>query len=328
MEFFNPKANVNFMGARRWSLVISFLLLAISIGSIATRGLNLALDFTGGSLVEVTYAQPIEQSDVSAALRAANINNAVIQRFDSTKYAIRLGPQEIEELAKGAPTAAEGESSLDSKNAQVSAGLMKALEAKGRQVTMKPSVYIGPQVGADLAWGGLVAVVVVLLGIIIYIWIRFEWKFAIATVATELHDVILTVGFFSLTGMEFDLTVLAAILAVDGYSVNDTIVVFDRVRELFKNTRNLTPVEVLNRAINSTLSRTIMTSLTTLLTVMALFFFGGPTLKGFSTALIVGIIVGTLSSIFFANPVPLWLGVTKQDFMPKAKEDAELERRP
>jgi len=328
MEFFNPNSNVNFMGARRWSVIASLILMSISIGSLATRGLNLALDFTGGSLVEVTYAQPIEQEAVSADLRAANIRNAIVQRFDSTKFAIRLGPAEVEELAKGAPPAAEGESNLDRQNAQVSASLLKALTAGGRQVTMKPSVYIGPQVGSDLAWGGLVAVCVVLVGIIIYIGIRFEWKFAIATVATELHDVILTLGFFSLTGMEFDLTVLAAILAVDGYSVNDTIVVFDRVRELFKTTRNLTPVEVLNRAVNSTLSRTIMTSLTTLLTVLALFFFGGPTLKGFSVALIVGIIVGTLSSIFFANPVLLWLGVTKQDLMPKAKEDAELARRP
>ena len=327
MEFFNPNSNVNFMGVRRWSVLASFLLMALSIGSLATRGLNLALDFTGGSLAEATYAQPMEQQAVSADLAAAGIHNTVVQRFDSTNFAIRLGPAEVEALAKAAP-ANVGESGLDRRNAQVSAGLLKALSAGGRQVTVKPSVYVGPQVGADLAYNGVVAVVLVLLGIIVYIWIRFEWKFAIATVVTELHDVLLTLGFFSLTGMEFDLTVLAAILAVDGYSVNDTIVVFDRVRELFKTTRNLQPVEVLNRAVNSTLSRTIMTSLATLLTVFALFFFGGPTLHGFSTALIVGIIVGTLSSIFFANPVLLWLGVTKQDLMPRAKEDAELARRP
>jgi preprotein translocase subunit SecF len=328
MEFFNPNSNVNFMGVRRWSVLASILLMALSIGSLATRGLNLALDFTGGSLAEVTYSQPIEQQAVSASLEAAGIHNTVVQRFDSTNFAIRLGPAEVEALAKAAPATAEGESGLDRRNAQVSASLLKALSAGGRQVTVKPSVYVGPQVGADLAYNGVVAVVLVLLGIIVYIWIRFEWKFAVATVVTELHDVLLTVGFFSLTGMEFDLTVLAAILAVDGYSVNDTIVVFDRVRELFKTTRNLQPVEVLNRAVNTTLSRTIMTSLATLLTVLALFFFGGPTLHGFSTALIVGIIVGTLSSIFFANPVLLWLGVTKQDLMPKAKEDAELARRP
>jgi preprotein translocase subunit SecF len=328
MEFFNPSSNVNFMGVRRWSVLASVLLMALSIGSLATRGLNLALDFTGGSLAEATYAQPIEQQAVSASLEAAGIHNTVVQRYDSTSFAIRLGPAEVDLLAKSAPAPAAGESGLDRRNAQVSAGLLKALSAGGRQVKLKPTVYVGPQVGADLAYNGVVAVVLVLLGIICYIWIRFEWKFAVATVVTELHDVLLTVGFFSLTGMEFDLTVLAAILAVDGYSVNDTIVVFDRVRELFKTTRNLKPVEVLNRAVNTTLSRTIMTSLATLLTVLALFFFGGPTLHGFSTALIVGIIVGTLSSIFFANPVLLWLGVTKQDLMPKAKEDAELARRP
>ena len=325
MEFFNPKSNVNFMGIRRWTVMVSLLLIATSIISLATKGLNLSLDFTGGSLVEVQYAQPIEQGDVSAALERAGIHHAVVQRFDSTNLAIRLDPAEV---AKLAGKIGKSEGSLDTRNSQISGSLQSALSAGGRQVTVKPSVYVGPQVGADFKWGGLVAVVVVLLGIIFYIWFRFEWKFAVATVACELHDVILTLGFFSLTGMDFDLTVLAAVLAVDGYSVNDTIVVLDRVRELFKTTRNLTPVEVLNRAINSTLSRTIMTSLTTLLTVVALFFWGGPSLRGFSTALIVGILVGTMSSIFFANPVLLWLGVTKQDLMPRAKEDAELARRP
>lgn len=328
MEFFNPNSNINFMGVRRWTLIVSLLLVAASILSLATKGLNLALDFTGGTLVEVNYAQPIEQHDVSKALEAAGIHNAVIQRFDSTNFAIRLSPAGVAELAKKAPATAEESSSLDTRNSQVASSLLKSLSANGEKVTIKRSEYVGPQVGSDLAWGGLVAVVVVLVGIVIYIMIRFEWKFAVATVATELHDVILTLGFFSITGMEFDLTVLAAILAVDGYSVNDTIVVLDRVRELFKNTRNLSSAEVLNRAINSTLSRTIMTSLTTLLTVLALFFFGGAALKGFSVALIVGIIVGTLSSIFFANPVLLWLGVSKQDLMPRAKEDAELARRP
>jgi preprotein translocase subunit SecF len=318
MEFFNPKSNVNFMGIRRWTVMVSLLLIATSIFSLATKGLNLSLDFTGGSLVEVKYTQPIEQGEVSAALEKAGIHHAVVQRFDSTNLAIRLDPSEVAKLASGI-SKQEG-SSLDSRNSQISESLQKALTAGGRQVTVKPS--------ADFKWGGLVAVIVVLVGIVIYIMFRFEWKFAMATVACELHDVILTLGFFSLTGMDFDLTVLAAVLAVDGYSVNDTIVVLDRVRELFKTTRNLTPVEVLNRAVNSTLSRTIMTSLTTLLTVLALFFWGGPSLRGFSTALIVGILVGTMSSIFFANPVLLWLGVTKQDLMPRAKEDAELARRP
>lgn len=325
MEIFNPNSNVNFMGVRRWTVLVSILLVGASIFSLATRGLNLAIDFTGGSLVEAQYAQPADQAEVIDALTKAGFENPVVQRYDSRNFAIRIKP----EAALEAEAALKpGESKLDAVNAAITAKVLNALEANGQQVTLKPSVYVGPQVGDDLKTGGIVAVIVVLLGIVFYIMMRFEWKFAIATVATELHDVILVLGFFSITQMDFDLAVLAAILAVDGYSVNDTIVVFDRVRELFKSTRNLSPVEILNRAVNSTLSRTIMTSLTTLLTVLALFFFGGPALQGFSLALIIGIIVGTLSSIFFANPVLLWLGVTKQDLLPKARADAELDARP
>jgi preprotein translocase subunit SecF len=325
MEFFNPNSNVNFMGVRRWTVMVSLLLIGISIFSLATRGLNLAIDFTGGSLVEASFIQPTDQAEVIDALNRAGFKNPVVQRYDSRNFAIRLKPEEA--LAAQA-NLKPGESKLDAVNAAVTEKVLNALEASGKQVTLKPSVYVGPQVGDDLKTGGIVAVIVVLLGIVFYIMIRFEWKFAIATVATELHDVILVLGFFSITQMDFDLAVLAAILAVDGYSVNDTIVVFDRVRELFKSTRNLSPVEVLNRAVNSTLSRTIMTSLTTLLTVVALYFFGGPALQGFSLALIIGIIVGTLSSIFFASPVLLWLGVSKQDLLPKARDDAELNARP
>lgn len=324
MEFFNPNSNVNFMGVRRWSVLVSLLLVGISIFSLSTRGLNLALDFTGGTLIEATFAQPAEQQDVVEALEKAGFASPVVQRYDSRNFAIRLKPEASEHVK-----IAEGDAdNLGARNTALSREVQAALSADGNEVTLKPSVYVGPQVGKDLATGGIVAVIVVLLGIVFYIMIRFEWKFAVATVVTELHDVILVVGFFSITQMDFDLAVLAAILAVDGYSVNDTIVVFDRVRELFKSTRNLSPVEVLNRAVNSTLSRTIMTSLTTLLTVTALFLFGGEALRGFSLALIIGIIVGTLSSIFFANPVLLWLGVTKQDLLPKARDDAELHARP
>ena len=325
MEIFNPNSNINFMGVRRWSLAVSILLVGISIFSLSTKGLNLAIDFTGGSLIEASYEQPAEQAEVIDALHKAGFENPVVQRYDSRNFAIRIKPEAALEAEANIK---EGESKLDAVNAAVTSKVLSALEAGGKDVTLKPSVYVGPQVGDDLKTGGIVAVVVVLLGIVFYIMMRFEWKFAIATVATELHDVILVLGFFSITGMDFDLAVLAAILAVDGYSVNDTIVVFDRVRELFKSTRNATPIEILNRAVNSTLSRTIMTSLTTLLTVLALYFYGGDALKGFSLALIIGILVGTLSSIFFANPVLLWLGVTKQDLLPKARDDAELEARP
>ena len=187
---------------------------------------------------------------------------------------------------------------------------------------------VGPQVGAELKSDGIVAAVFVMLGIMIYIGIRFEKRFAIAAIASEIHDTILTLGFFALMQMEFDLTVLAAVLAVIGYSINDKVVVFDRVRELFRLTRKAEPYAVLNKAINQTLSRTIMTSLTTSLSMFALYFVGGPAVHGFGLTMLVGIVIGTLSSIFFANPILYWLGVSKSDLMPVSKENPELARRP
>jgi len=325
MEFFNPNSNVNFMGIRRYTVSISVILMLVSIVSLATRGLNFGLDFTGGSEVEVAFAQPTEQRDVVVALEKAGFEGAMVQRFDTKNFSIRLRPSEGGESAK---QQAADESGVDARNNAITARVQKALDGSGHPAKLKPSVFVGPQVGKELATNGIVAVIVVLSGIMIYIAIRFEWRFAAATVLTEIHDVIITLGFFSVTGIEFDLTVLAAVLAVDGYSVNDTIVVFDRVRELFRSARKDGPLEILNRAVNNTLSRTIMTSLATMLTVVSLYFFGGPTLHGFSLALIVGIIIGTLSSIFFACPMLHIFGVSKQDLMPKVRDEAELARRP
>jgi preprotein translocase subunit SecF len=326
MEFFNPNSNVNFMGVRKFSVSLSMLLILASIVSLSTRGLNFALDFTGGTLVDVIYDKPVDQGEIVKALDAAGFHGALVQRFNSTSFAIRLAPKLGGESSK--TQANESESQLNAQNAAVASRVKTILEAGGRHVTIKDSGYVGPQVGKELATNGIVAVVVVLTGIALYIWVRFEWRFALGVIMCELHDVILTLGFFSMTGLDFDLTVLAAVLAVDGYSVNDTIVVFDRVRELFRSARKGGALEILNKAVNSTLSRTIMTSLATMLTVMALFLFGGPTLHGFSLALIVGIVVGTLSSIFFACPMLYFFGVSKQDLMPKLRDDAELARRP
>lgn len=323
MEFFNPNANVNFMAIRRFTLAAAVLLVVLSLGSIFTKGLNLGLDFTGGTLVEVEFAEAIEQGAVTASLEAAGYRGAVVQRFSSTNLSIRLAPEHAAE-----DNAAELQGSLDDRSARVGEEVLKALRADGKTVEVKRSEFVGPQVGEELAYNGIVAVLVVLSGIMIYIAMRFEWRFALATIAGELHDVIVVLGFFSITGMDFDLTVLAAILAVDGYSVNDKIVIFDRVRELFRSTRKGDTVDVLNRAVNTTLSRTIMTSVTTLLTVVALFFLGGQTLQGFSVALIIGIVIGTLSSIFFSCPLLMALGVSKADLMPKARDEAELARRP
>ncbi|MGQ0801691.1 MAG: protein translocase subunit SecF [Pseudomarimonas sp.] len=331
MEFFNPASNVQFMAIRRYTVAVSLILVLISIVSLATRGLNLALDFTGGTLVEVVYAEAVEQAKISESLESAGIRGAVVQRFDSTNFSIRLSP-EVASEATAAESEQDGgeavESSIDDRNAAVGQKVLTALNSDGNTVTIKRSEFVGPQVGGELAYNGVVAILVVLAGIMIYIALRFEWKFSLAVVAGEMHDVLIVLGFFSLTGMDFDLTVLAAILAVDGYSVNDKIVVFDRVRELFRSSRKANPEEIMNLAINQTLSRTIMTSMTTLLTVVALYLFGGTSLEGFSLALIIGIVIGTLSSIFFAGPVVLALGISKQDLMPKARDEGELARRP
>jgi preprotein translocase subunit SecF len=188
--------------------------------------------------------------------------------------------------------------------------------------------YVGSTVGEELKSDGIVAVLFVIIGIMIYIGIRFEWRFAVAAIASEFHDTLITVGFYAITQHEFDITVLASVLAVVGYSINDKVVVFDRVRELFRSSRKGEPVEILNKAINSTLSRTIITALFTAITMIALYFFGGPVVHGFALTMLIGIVVGTLSSIFFASPILLWLGVSKKDLMPVTRDNPELARRP
>ena len=312
MELFNPNSNIDFLGGRKVSIAISVVLMLVSIGLIATRGLNYALDFTGGVLVEVQYAQPVEIDQVRAALEAGNFHNAQVQSLGGTRdVSIRLQPQ------------------ADQKNAdKVATDVLAALKKQRADATLKRHDFVGSSVGAELKSDGFVAAVFVMFGIMIYIGIRFEKRFAFAAIASEFHDAILTLGFFAATQLEFDLTVLASLLAVIGYSINDKVVVFDRVRELFRLTRKAEPYEILNKAINQTLSRTIMTSLTTALAMAALFFFGGPAVHGFALTMLVGIVIGTLSSIFFANPILYWLGVSKTDLMPVTKENPELARRP
>lgn len=312
MEIFNPNSNINFLGMRKVSMIISTCLIAISLFAIATRGLNYALDFTGGVLLEVAYEEPVEINQVREALATVGYESALVQSIGGAKeVAIRLQPH--------------GEQ----KNADtIATNVMEALKAKRSDVMLKRHDFVGPQVGEELRSDGMTAVIIVIIGIMIYIGIRFEWRFAVAAIASEFHDTILTVGFYALTQHDFDLTVLASVLAVVGYSINDKVVVFDRVRELFRSSRKAEPAEVLNRAINNTLSRTIITSLFTGITMVALYLFGGPVVHGFALTMIIGIIIGTLSSIFFANPILFWLGVSKKDLMPVAKDSGELARRP
>ncbi len=313
MELFNPNSNIDFLAGRKVAIAISILLVLVSIALIATRGLNYALDFTGGVLVEATYEQPIEVDQVRGALETAGFHAAQVQSLGGTRdISIRLQPQDDQNDAEA-----------------VGRAVIAALKVQRSDVKLKrhPDL-VGSSVGADLKSDGIVAAVFVMLGIMIYIGIRFEKRFAIAAIASEVHDAILTVGFFALTQMEFDLTVLASLLAVLGYSINDKVVVFDRVRELFRLTRKAEPYAILNKSVNQTLSRTIMTSLTTALAMGALYFFGGPAVHGFALTMLVGIVIGTLSSIFFANPILYWLGVSKTDLMPVTKDHPELARRP
>jgi preprotein translocase subunit SecF len=312
MELFPSNSKVDFLGWRKVSIVVSIILMIVSIGLITTRGLNYALDFTGGVLVEAAYEQPVEIAQVREALAKGGFENALVQTLGGTReVSIRLQAQ-------------SDAKQLD----QVAAKVLESLRKERPDVTMKRSEAVGPQVGDELKSDGMWAVFFVIIGIMIYIGIRFEKRFAIAAIASEFHDTILTVGFFALTQREFDLTVLASVLAVVGYSINDKVVVFDRVRELFRSARKADSYEVLNRAINQTLSRTIMTSLTTALSMFALYFFGGPAVHGFALTMLIGIVIGTLSSIFFANPILYWLGVSKKDLMPVTKENPELARRP
>ena len=223
---------------------------------------------------------------------------------------------------------AHGGSEAARKMNLVADNVITALKAKREDVTKKRADYVGSAVGDELKSDGIVAVIFVIIGIMIYIGIRFEWRFAVAAIASEIHDTLITVGFYAVTQHEFDITVLASVLAVVGYSINDKVVVFDRVRELFRATRKGEPVEILNKAINSTLSRTIITSVFTGITMIALYFLGGPAVHGFALTMIIGIVIGTLSSIFFASPILLWLGVSKKDLMPVTRDNPELARRP
>ena len=329
MEVFNPNSNINFLGLRRISITISAVLVVIALGAIFVRGLNYGLDFTGGVLVEVEYANPVEVSDVRAALGAAGYGDAQVVSSGARDVAIRLQNREAKtDAAAGASGGTAAAAQAKTRNDQLAAEVLKALQVKRSDARIKSNDFVSATVGDELKSDGIIAVLFVIIGIMIYIGMRFEWRFAIAAIASEFHDTILTVGFYAITQHEFDITVLASVLAVVGYLINDKVVVFDRVREIFRSSRRGEPVEILNRAINSTLSRTIITALFTGVTMVALYFFGGPVVHGFALTMIIGIVIGTLSSIFFANPILLWLGVSKKDLMPVTRDNPELARRP
>ncbi len=305
MKIFNKEPSFDFMGRRKLALIVSILLVIISIASLATRGLNFGIDFTGGTLIEVGYENSADLSEVRATLESAGYGNAITQHFGSSKdVLIRVPPHE------------------GMTNADLSTGVLNALHGAfgSDEIEMRRVEFVGPQVGEELTEKGGLAMIYALFGILIYITLRFEKRFAVGSVVALVHDVVITLGIFSILQLEFDLTTLAAILAVIGYSLNDTIVVFDRIRENFRKMRKGTPAEVSNRSINQMLSRTLVTSFTTLFVLIALFVLGGEIIHSFATALIIGIIVGTYSSVYVASATALALGVSKQDLMPVKKE--------
>jgi preprotein translocase subunit SecF len=320
MEIFNHDSNIPFLGMRKYSIAIAVFLMIASIGLIATKGLNYALDFTGGVSMVVDYDQSVEITDVRSALEKGGFDHALVQSLGGTReVSIRMQPKDDPKAVD-----ANGKVNLD----LIASDVLKTLNVSRPDAKLKNRELVTAEVGAELRSDGTVAAVFVILGIMAYLWIRFERRFAIAAVATEVHDVLVTLGILALVQREFDMTVLASVLAVIGYSINDKVVVFDRIRELFRLARKAEPEEILNRSINNTLSRTIITSLFTAITMGALFFFGGPAVHGFAVTMLIGILVGTLSSIFVASPILLWLGVSKKDLMPVTKENPELARRP
>jgi preprotein translocase subunit SecF len=311
MEFFHKKTSYPFMGTRRRWYVISTILIVAALTSFVARGLNLGIDFTGGVVLELQFPQAADIEKVRSEVEQAGFAHAAVQSFGSSRdVMVRLLPQEGEDTNK------------------VAASVLGAIKASEPNVQLMRTEVVGPQVGAELANKGAMAILFTFIGILIYVAFRFQWKLGVGAIVAAMHDPIIILGFFSETQMTFDLPALAAVLAVIGYSLNDTVVVFDRIRERFLSERKGTPAQVIDLAINETLSRTIMTHLTTMITIMALLVFGGEVLRGFSVALAIGVVVGTYSSIYIASAIALDLKLTARDLLPVQKEKGAVDDMP
>tara|TARA_R110002073_G_scaffold94774_1_gene220512 strand:+ start:406 stop:1323 length:918 start_codon:yes stop_codon:yes gene_type:complete len=301
---------IDFMGKRKLAALFSVILLVVSIGSLAIKGLNLGLDFTGGTLIEVEYSKAPNLENVRVLLLDSGYENVVVQNFGAaTSVLVRLA---------------------ESYNDKVGLQVATALASSGDSLELKRAEFVGAQVGEELREQGGLGLLLALGLVMIYVALRFQFKFSVGAVAALIHDVIIVIGVFSILGWDFDLTVLAALLAVIGYSLNDTIVVADRIRENFRLLRKIEPLEVINVSLTQTLSRTIVTSLTTILVLVSLYFFGGEMINGFAKALLVGVVIGTYSSIYVASNILLLMGITKEDLIAPVveKEGEELDQMP
>ena len=304
MEFFRIKKDIPFM---RYALVlnaVSFITFALAVFFLVTRGLHLSVEFTGGTVMEVAYTQTADVPRVRETVAALGYADVVVQNFGTSRdVMIRLPVQ------KGVTSAQQSEQ------------VLAALKADNAEVTLRRTEFVGPQVGDELVHGGLMALGMVVLGIVIYLAFRFEWKFGVAAIIANLHDVVIILGFFAFFQWEFSLSVLAAVLAVLGYSVNESVVIFDRIREAFRKYRKMTTSEVIDHAITSTMSRTIITHASTEAMVLSMLFFGGPSLHYFAMALTIGILFGIYSSVFVAAAIAMWLGVKREDLVSAPRKE-------
>jgi len=307
MELIKSNTTINFMGKARLALLVSGILLAVGVASLFVRGINFGLDFTGGTLIEISYPEAPDLGQVRARLAEEGFADFTVQTFGTARDIVIRIPADQD----------------NQDDAQLSNRVLSSLSEQTPDIELRRVEFVGPQVGQELANQGGLALIYVLFGVLLYISFRFQWRFAVGAVAALVHDVLLVVGILSVLQVSFDLTVVAALLAVIGYSLNDTIVVYDRLRENFTVKRKGTAYELCNLSINQMLGRTIMTSLTTLLVLIALFYFGGEIIHSFAFTLILGIIIGTYSSIYIAGSAAVLLGVSKQDLMPVQKEGAD-----
>lgn len=307
MEFFKIRRDIPFMRHALIFNVISFATFALAVFFLFSRGLHLSVEFTGGTLMEVNYTQAADVGKIRNTVAGLGLNDVQVQNFGTSRdVMIRLPAQ------KGVSTAQQSDT------------VMVALKAANSDVTLRRTEFVGPQVGEELAQDGLKALAMVVLGIMVYLAFRFEWKYAVAAIIANLHDVVIILGFFAFFQWEFSLAVLAAVLAVLGYSVNESVVIFDRIRENFRRYRKMNTVEIINNAITSTISRTIITHASTQIMVLSMLLFGGPTLFYFALALTIGILFGIYSSVFVAASIAMWLGIKREDLIKgPAKKDED-----
>lgn len=318
MKMLNKVTNIDFLGQRKIAGLISAVLISFGVFSLVIQGLNLSIDFTGGSVIEVTYDKAADLEKIRSILSENGFDKSIVQNFGTVNDVMIRVPVVAENNVATTNSEEVSPETNAAKNSEVSKNVFELLQkavTAGDKVTLRRIEFVGPQFGKELVEGGILALLYALGFVLIYVAFRFEWKFGVGSVVALIHDVLITIGAFAILQLEFSLSVLAAVLAVIGYSLNDTIVVFDRIRENFRKMRETDTVHIMNVSVNQTLPRTILTSLTTLLVLLSLFIFGGESLQGFSIALIIGVLVGTYSSIFVASPVVLALGVSKADLI-------------